>query len=319
MIVVLGCSTAIAQESPYTAAEYNEYQKAVSDGEDAIIEWVNTHEDSALKQYAIGEYQKLVKAYVDAGKHKETVVAAEKFLKGIEADNFEMVFLAAWSSFYSQQYEKSTVYCEKAFELKPDAPQLEHFVPILARSYANIGNMEKSLPYTEKYCAAVAPKECYDLLPAVVRHYAEAKDWKTATKYSQMTIEAFDAVEKPAQVSQTEWDSFVNEEKSVAYAVMGRNAAESKRWSTAEKNYTESRKLNPKNRARSAEGYFYIGVGRWNREMIDAAMAAFAKGSFLQGTPHAAPCKKELEKLYKATHNGSLAGFEEYLDNARSW
>ena len=68
-----------------------------------------------------------------------------------------------------------------------------------------------------------------------------------------------------------------------------------------------------------AEGYFYTGVARWNRELIDAAMESFAKGSFLQGTPHAEPCRKELEKLYKATHNGSLAGFEEYLDNARSW
>jgi len=319
VIVVLGCSAVLAQEAQYTAAEYNEYQKAVADGEDAIIEWIETHDESALMQYAIGEYQKLVKGYVDSGKHSETVIAAEKFLKGVDGNNFEMVFLAAWSSFYSQQYEKATIYCEKAFELKPDAPQLKHFVPILARSYANIGNMEKSLPYTEKYCASVSPKECYDLLPAVVRHYAETKDWKTAAKYAEMTIEAFDTVEKPAQVSQDQWDDFVNEEKSVANAVMGRNAAELKKWSTTEKHYTASRTLNPKNRARSAEGYFYTGVARWNREMIDAAMASFAKGSFLQGTPHAAPCKKELEKLYKATHNGSLAGFEEYLDNARSW
>jgi tetratricopeptide (TPR) repeat protein len=317
-IAILGVSAVTAQ-SPYTAAEYNEYQKAIKDGEDTILEWIDAHPESALKEYALGEYQKLVKGYVDDQQHQKTVTAAEKYLQAVDSENFEMVFLAAWSSFYSQQYEKATVYCEKAFELKPDAPQLEHFIPILARSYANIGNMEKSLPYTEKYCATVEPKECYDLLPAVVRHYAEDKKWKSAAKYAQMTIKAFDAVEKPAQVAQSEWDSFVSEEKSVCYAILGRSAAESKQWNTAEKHYTASRGLNPKNRARAAEGYFYTGVGRWNRTMIDAAMAAFAKGSFLQGTPHAAPCKKELEKLYKATHNGSLAGFEEYLDNARSW
>lgn len=312
-------SIVAAQEAQYTAAEYNEYQKAITDGEDAIIEWINTHQDSALKQYALGEYQKVVKGYVDAQKHSETVVAAEKFLENIDPDNFEMVFLAAWSSFYSQQYEKATIYAEKAFQLKPDAPQLTHFVPILARSYAKLGNIEKSLPYTEKYCGSVEPKECYDLLPGVVRHFAEAKDWKSAASYAQKTIQAFDTIEKPAQVTQSEWDNFVNEERSVCHAVLGRNAAEAKQWNTAEKHYAESHKFNPKNRARSAEGYFYIGVARWNREMIDAAMASFAKGSFLEGTPHADPCRKELERLYKATHNGSLAGFEEYLDNARTW
>jgi len=319
MMVVLCVSTTLAQQGQYTAAEYNVYQKAISDGEDAILEWLEANPDSALRQYALGEYQKIVKGYVDAQKHKETVTAAEKYLKAIDAENFEMVFLAAWSSFYSQQYEKAAAYSEKAFELKPDAPQLEHFIPILARSYANIGEMEKSLPYTEKYCANVAPKDCYDLLPAVVRHYAEGKDWKTAAKYAEMTIEAFDTKERPAQVPEDEWQSFIDEEKSVCHAVLGRSAAESKKWTTAEKEYTASRKLNPKNRARSAEGFFYTGVGRWNREMIDAAMAAFAKGAFLEGTPHAEPCRKELVKLYKATHNGSLAGYEEYLDNARNW
>ncbi len=319
IITMLTFPAAMAQEAQYSAAEYNEYQKAITDGEDAILEWISTHPDSALKQYALGEYQKLVKGYLDAQKHKETVAAAEKFVENIDPNSFEMVFLAAWSSFYSQQYAKAATYSEKAFELKPDAPQLEHLIPILARSYANLGEMNKSLPYTEKYCATVTPKDCYDLLPAVVRHYAEGKNWKSAAKYAQMTIEAFDAVEKPAQVSQSEWDNFVSEEKSVAYAVLGRNAAEGKKWSAVEQNYATSRQLNPKNRARSAEGYFYTGVARWNREMIDAAMASFAKGSFLEGTPHADPCKKELEKLYKATHNGSLAGFEEYLDNARTW
>ena len=267
----------------------------------------------------MGEYKKLVTTYLDAQKHKETVIAAEKFLESIDNDNFEMVFLAAWSAFYSQQYEKAAIHGEKAFQLKPDAPQLAHFVPILARSYANIGDLEKSLPYSEKYCASVSPKECYDLLPAIVRHYAEAKDWKSAAKYARMTLEAFDTVEMPAQVTEEQWNTFVNEEKSVAHAVMGRDAAENNKWDSTEKHYTLSRKLNPKNRARSAEGYFYTGMARWNKKLIDAAMESFAKGSFLKGTPHADLCRKELEKLYRATHGGTLAGFEEYLDHVRSW
>jgi len=123
----------------------------------------------------------------------------------------------------------------------------------------------------------------------------------------------------PAQVTKEQWSTFVNEEKSVAHAVIGRDSAEKERWGSVEQHYTLSRKLNPKNRARSAEGYFYTGVARWNKQLIDSAMESFAKGSFLSGTPHAEPCRKEVEKLYKATHNGSLAGFEEYLDHVRSF
>ena len=98
-ILLLSFSVALAQEAQYTAAEYNVYQKAVKDGEDAILEWIEANPDSALMQYALGEYQRIVKGYVEAQKHKETVTAAEKFLDAVDSENFEMIFLAAWSSY----------------------------------------------------------------------------------------------------------------------------------------------------------------------------------------------------------------------------
>ena len=48
LMAILSASAAIGQDLQYTAAEYNEYQKAVKDGEDTIIEWIKTHPDSTL-------------------------------------------------------------------------------------------------------------------------------------------------------------------------------------------------------------------------------------------------------------------------------
>jgi tetratricopeptide (TPR) repeat protein len=219
--------------------------------------------------------------------------------------------LTSWSAFNTQQWEKAAKYGEKTYALKPDTPQLPS---MLARAYLNSGHMDKSLPFAEQTCADAPPKDCYDLLPSIMRHYAAQKNWPNAAKWAAKMVEAFDTVAKPAGVSDEQWTGYVTEEKSTGYALMGRQAAETKRWSSVIKNYATSHKLNPKNRARTAEGYFYTGMAHWNMENIDSAMASFARASLLAGTPHSEPARKEVERLYKATHNGSLAGFEEYLD-----
>lgn len=311
----LALSAPLAQDAQYTTAEYNEYQKAVSEGADSLIAFIKTHPESALKQYAISEYQQHLKTQLEGGKHAEAAAAGVKYLEQIDSESFEVLYLTTWASFYSQQYDLSAKYGAATYAIKPDAPQLES---ILARSYQKIGDIEQAIPLSEKICSGVEPKDCYDLLPMITRHYAEKKDWNNAAKWAEETIKAVDTVEKPAQVAAADWETFTNEEKSVCYAVLGRQAFEKKSWNGTEKNYETSRKLNPKNRARVAEGYYYTGMSRWNRELIDAAMDSFARGSLLTGTPHSTECRKQLEQLYKGTHNGSLAGLEEYLDRIAS-
>ena len=307
--LLLGGSGLFGQD--YTIEEYNEFQKAVEEGEDSIVEFIKTHPESSLVQYAIGGYLQRVQGYVDQGQHREAVESGEKFLAQLEPDRFEVLYLVTWSSFYSQQYDKAAIYGEKVYAAQPDSPQI---LPILARSFLHGGNTEKAIYFGEKYCAGVAPKECYDLLPTMTRNHAEKRDWDAAEKFAKMTIEAFDTVERPAQVSEEDWGSFVNEEKAVAHSIMGRNAFENKRWAAVETHFDTVRRLTPRNRARNAEGYYYIGMARWSRERIDPAMESFAKGSLIKGTDHAEPCRRQLERLYRATHNGSLAGLDEFLE-----
>ena len=309
LVLITGTSGLFAQG--YTQAEYNVYLKTISEGEDAIIEYIKANPDSPLKQYALGEFKKIVTGYLDGSEHAKVVSASENYLNNLDGEDVKMLFLAAWSSFNSQQYAKVCQYGEKIYD-NPD--YTTHLTPILARSFQQTGEIEKSIPYAEKACADISPKDCYDLLPDIMKHYAADKSWKQASKYADQTIQAYNEVAKPAQVSQEKWDSYVNEEKSIAFQIKGREAAEFGKWKTVEKSYTASRKHNPKNKLRTSEGYFYIARARWNLEQIDSAMEAFARGSKMSGTPFAKPCRKELEKLYRATHNGSLAGLEEFLD-----
>ncbi|GAB4251114.1 MAG: hypothetical protein Kow00109_26900 [Acidobacteriota bacterium] len=298
----------------YTIEEYNEYQKAVEEGEDAIIAFIKAHPESSLKEYAVGAYLQRLQGYIEQGQHEKVVSAGEKFLQEVDPERFEVLYMVAWSAFYSQQFEKAAEYGAKAYQIKPDAPQLE---PILARSYLSIGKTEQAVAFAEKFCNNLEPKECYDLLPVMTRHYAARKSWEKAAEYARKTIQALDSAEKPQGVADAEWKKFVNEEKSAAYAILGRLAFERKQWNNAEKHYATALKLNPANKMLAAESNYYIGMARWSMEQIDPAMVAFARCTVLEGTPHAEPCRKQLETLYRATHNGSLAGLDEFLERAQ--
>lgn len=311
-IFVLAGGFSFAQD--YTIEEYNEYQKAIEEGADAIIAFIKAHPESSLKEYAVGAYLQRLQGYIEQGQHEKVVAEGEKFLQEVDPERFEVFYMVAWSAFYSQQFAKAAEYGEKAYQIKPDAPQLE---PILARSYLSTGKTEEAVAFAEKFCTNLEPKECYDLLPVMTRHYAAQKDWEKAAAYARKTIQALDSVETPQGVSDTEWRKFVNEEKAAACAVLGRLAFERKQWSSAEKNYATALKLNPGNKMLAAESHYYIGMARWSMEQIDPAMVAFARCTVLEGTPHSEPCRKQLETLYRATHNGSLAGLDEFLERAQ--
>jgi len=314
VVATLGLLWGIAPAQDYTIEEYNQYQKAVEEGPDAIIAFIKEHPESSLNEYAVGAYIQRLQGYIEQGQHEQVIRDGEKFLQEIDPNRFEVIYMVFWSSFYSQQFDKAVEYGEKAYQIKPDAAQLP---PMLARAYLSTGKTKEAVTYAEKFCNHVEPKECYDLLPVLTRHYAEAKEWETAAGYAEKTLQALDATEKPSQVSEQDWKAFVSGEKAAAYAVLGRLAFERKQWQNVEKHYASAMKLQPENKMLVAESHYYIGMSRWTQEKIDPAMNAFARCTVLEGTPYAEPCRKQLETLYRATHNGSLAGLEEFLERVQ--
>lgn len=306
------------EEPSYTQEEYNAYQAAVEDGPSGIINFLNENPDSELRQYAVGAYLKVIQERQNASDHAQAVEAGEQFLSNIDSERFDVQFLTAWSSFHSQQYDKAVKYSEQCYNDAPDQAR-QQLDMILMRSYLQTDDQESALPYAEKVCDNGDAEKCYDVYPMLMRRYAEGKQWSTASKWAQKNVEALDTISQPEGVSANEWDQYVTEERSVSHAILGRTAAENDRWESAQQHYRTVLSITPSsNGARHAEAYYYIGRALWDDKQIDAAMEAFAKGSVISGAPHAGPCRKNLETLYRSTHNDSLAGLDEFVNRVTS-
>lgn len=321
LVAALLLTSVSVSAQDYTIEEYNEYQDAVAKGEDAMIAFIQGHPDSSLNQYVVAAYQQKLNDYSTNAQWNQAYEAGKKFLDTVgtdlvPADNENRLLILAvttWAAYNSQHYAEAAAFGSKLYEVQPNTDNL---VMILARSYLNAGDVGNAVKWGEKYCSTVTPENCFDILPTLMRYYAEQKKWATASKYAQQTIDALAKAPKPAQVSEAEWKKYTNEEVSVAHTIIGRSAFESKKWSTCEKNYSSVFSLTPANHERNAEAHYYIGMSRWSQDQIDPAMEAFARGVAQGNTPYKETCQKQLEKLYRATHNGSLAGLDELLERA---
>lgn len=320
--LAFGMSFSLAQEEgqsqqQYTMDEYNEYQKAAKEGPASLLGFIDKYPDSVLTQkYAAPQYIQMVSELYQKGQYSEAASAGENFLQQVDANHYGALYLTGLSFHMAQSWDKAAQYAEQAYEMKP-ADSL-NLIPMLARAYQNSGNIEKSVYYAEEYCPTAEPAQCWDLLPMLRNHYASQKEWQQAGEYAQSTLEAFESNGKPEGVSDDYWNNYVKDEKSLSHGILGRAAFERENFQAAERNYKAVLSIGAENKNLKAEAYYFIGRSQWSREQIDPAMEAFAKCFNIKGTPYVDTCHKQLETLYKGTHNGSLAGFEEFLDRHRS-
>lgn len=310
--LTLFVASGVAFAQGYTREEYNEYQKAVSDGTDAILEFVKTHPESTLNQYATGAYLKVMQESLNAGKNEEVLAAGEKYMTELEADRYEVLLFTTYAAYNAKQFEKATKYGETTYNVKPD-PEL---AMILAESYLSLDKVASMVPWTDKACVEGNVGTCSSMFSYIAGFYSSEKNWDKSAEYARKVIASLEGKAKPAQLTQGK----INEMLSDAYSFVGRSAAEGKKWGAVKANYDASVKYAPQNNSRKAEAIFWTGMALWNQEQIQEAMDTFATGcsSEYKDTPYSELCLQELERLYKSTHNGSLAGFEEYLEDINS-
>jgi tetratricopeptide (TPR) repeat protein len=302
------------QEINYTAEEYESYDKAVrtedpEQREDAIIVFIKGNPESDLVQYAYGSYIELMHEYQAKNNFERVVASGEKFLE-LRPEDLNLLSRVTVAAFSGQQHDKVVQHGEKVYAQQPE-PGIAY---MLAISYGQLNNEAKQVEYGEKACASFEPKDCHMLLPALTRFYAKKPDWNKSADYAKKTLQALEQVERPDQTSQADWDDYVNREKAIAMAVLGRQAFENGLWSQAINNYQRAIRTHSKVPALNAEAYYYIGLSSWRENKIDPAMQAFARASVLRGTEHSKPSRDHLETLYRSTHNGSLAGLDEFID-----
>ncbi len=311
-LIIFFVAGGVAFGQGYTREEYNEYQKAVSDGTDAILEFVKIHPESTLNQYATGAYLKAMQEDLNQGKNEEVLAAGEKYMQELEADRYEVLLFSTYAAYNSKQYEKAAKYGEKTYIAKPDSD----LAMILAESYLSLDDVESMVPWTDQACLEGNPGTCSAMFSYIAGYYATQKNWSKSSEYAKKVAGVLEGKAKPAELTQGK----INEMLSDAYSFVGRSAAENKQWGAVKAGYDKSVKFAPQNNTRKAEALFWTGMALWNQEQIQKAMEYFARGcgSQYKDTPYSELCLKELQTLYKSTHNGSLAGFEEYLEDINS-
>ena len=308
--LVLG-QTLVLVQAQYTTEEYAAYEMAVNadpaERHDTIISFLTANPKSALVEYAVGSYLQLMQEYQNQGQSQQVVSAGEKLL-GVMPEDLNAQYMTAISAYQIQDFDKATSYGEIVYAAKPDTG----LAFVLANSFAQLGNQDKQIEYGDKACSELAPKDCFQILSQIGKIYAGRTEWAKAAQYAEKAVEGLDTADKPGQMSDSEWKTYLDTEKATAFTVIGRSAAELNNWNTAISNYQRVISLS-KDPAAKAEAYYYTGMGRWDQRQMDSAMDAFAKGSVQTDAPHAEHCRQYLETLYKSTHNDSLAGIEEFI------
>ena len=314
VLVVLIGSPVLGQgkKVSYSIKEYQVYNAAVSlkdtaKRENAILGYLKTKPNAELYKYALNNYLALIQAHQKKSNFKRVLSAGENLLK-VEPNNMSAVGASLDAAYRVQQHKKVIVYGEKVYATKPSAG----IALALAQAFLATNQDAKLLIYGPKACAQLKPKDTYPVLAKLTNIHVEQKKWATAAKYGKQTLEGFKTAKKGAGTSQAAWDKYVKRQRAIAHAAMGRNAAERRNWGGAISNYNQALRADSWVGLRG-EAAYYTGLGRWKQGQIDAAMKAFGRGSRQRGAPHAKECRRQLETLYKSTHNDSLAGIEEFI------
>ena len=295
----------------YTAQEYDEYQRAVEGGPDALVAWYTANPDSALREYVVPKFIEWVRTQVGEGDYRQAIATGETFLSKIDGEHVDMLQLTTYSAYNAGLWDKAARYGEKVYQAKPETPDV---LEILANSYLRLRDTPKTVEYGEVFCAEASPEKCCFFYPVIAGYYAERKEWAKAETYARKVIEAVDAAKQPAGISEEEWSKYAGDSKADAISIMGKGAYERQAWQSAQSAYKDLLVLSAGNDERRAEAHFYIGMTHWRLEEFTPAMIALAQGSQLKGATMAKHCRVQLEVLYRATHNGSLAGLDVLLE-----
>lgn len=315
------------QDVRYTPEEYAAYQKATEEPdpakkEDAILDFVKNNPKSSLVEYALSSYLQVLQDYQKQGDNARLAGAGDKLL-AIRPDDARVMYMTGVAYFQSgpQQYQKAVELLEKVYA-KQAEPQIAYMLAIAYGNPPGLSNDDKLIYYGEIASAKFPPNESYQILTQLMHAYNTKGNWAKASDYAKKTLAAFDAgIQKPQGIEQPAWDEYVSREKAIAYASIGRQSYERGNMQATIQNYKQALATYQKLPGLNAEAYYHIGLARWKSNdpnQIEPAMTAFAKGTLEKGAPHVKPCRQALEQLYKSQHNGSLAGIDEFIDEAKT-
>jgi len=99
----------------------------------------------------------------------------------------------------------------------------------------------------------------------------------------------------------------------MCYYIIGKVAYDRQSYAQAVTNLEQHIKFN----ARNDMAYYMLGESYWQTRNASLAMKNYAKASLLGGNA-AGPARQKLEMMWKASHQGSLAGLDKVIAAAKA-
>jgi tetratricopeptide (TPR) repeat protein len=299
----------LVKAQDYTEEEYKLFQDVQAEKDDAkkvdtIAKFLKEKPKNGLRPNMIAEYQKVLTELKNEKKWNQIITLGEKFYDAVPGDDLTEALLAA--AYSETGNAKGFVsFGEKVYASKPSAALAME----IARNYQKLGNEAKSLQWKEKVLAA--DPNNFEILADTMKRYAAAQNMAQAVKYAKNTLSALPTAKKPAGTDEANWKAQTDQTYAIAYGILGQDAYQNRRYSEAIKNLEAGVKYFKRNDA----AYATLGLCYWQVGKMDAAMLNFAKAYVIRGA-QMNMAKQNLDKLWKDTHKGTLAGQERIIERA---
>lgn len=318
---ILGCMAlfspsrnALAQDPTtpqYTPEEYSDYQAVTGEADptkkmDLILKFFKTYPKSTLTQHVTADFQTLLKNLQDARKWNQSITVGRQFLTVIPDDNYTIA-LVATAYAETKDYRNFVIFGEEVYKANPNG----NLAYSMARAYQNLGNNAKLAEWAEKAVAKLPDN--YEMLLELAKIYIDANRTAEADKYAKQCLKVIQAAAKPEQSSDKDWAAYKNHAQMASYYIIGKIAYDKQSYALAVTNLEQSIKINPRNDM----AYFFLGHSYWQTHNATMALKNFAKASLLGGNA-ATPGRQQLENMWKASHQGSLAGLDKVVAAAKA-
>jgi tetratricopeptide (TPR) repeat protein len=283
-----------------TDEEYKIYEDVKAEKDtakkvDLIVQSLKEKPQSNLRKFFVPEFQQIIDGLNKENKWTQLIPLGEKFLSAVPNDKYTIKIMA-FACEKTGNHKGVALYGEKIYASEP-SPGL---AADIAQAYQKSGNEEKYAQWREK--ASTSDPDSLQNLAEMTKKYVAGQNKAQASKTAKKIIGILPTAKKPANVDEATWKTIVSNAGAIAYAVVGSDAYESRRYAEAITNLD----LSVKSFKRNEQAYFMLGMCYWQQNKLDAAMLNFAKVYLIKGSL-SATAKKNLDQLATTTRRGAAA------------
>lgn len=295
----------------YSPEEYSAYQAITGEADptkkmELILNFFKTYPKSSLTPHVTSDFNTTLKNLQDAHKWSQSITVGRQFLTVVPDDAYTIA-LVATAYAETKDYRNFVVFGEEIYKKNPSG----NLAYSIAKAYQSLGNNSKLAEWAEKTVAKLP--ENHEMMLELAKIYVDANRGAEADKYAKQCLKVVQAAAKPEQSNEKDWTAYKNYAQMMCYYIIGKVAYDRQSWAQAVTNLELHLKFN----ARNDMAYYYLGQSYWQTRNASMALKNFAKASLLGGNA-AGPAKLQLENMWKASHQGSLAGLDKVIAAAKA-